>query len=604
MVCKGSVCGIDTETELIQNNYTTPPLVLFGACSGNQVQLCEWQNFDRYQPAFLSKNPNVKFGFFNGPFDQKVMGKDVWIPELNRENRVMELQAAYPAYRISTKGWFRPGFTLEMLTQEFLGVHLDKDEAVRLNFKRGQEITDEQYHYMACDAIATCKLAELLQGQPTESIQARAAFVLSEISQNGMLVDQDYVRQQQAEWQKVLDEEGQRLKSFGYPVKTYYTGFKGLDFIKTICQNIGIEPIDVETIIGEKVNFPPWFWRGLALLTYGHVLNKSPISEIRAAVRDLLVMVVEPPRAKELKPWLQQVDEALHHLMEDLECLECLDGVGATKPKGSDAWKILALLASERIASGDPQHNYLRDEVHEELKKEFKELHELNRGWLKDVKPVSQQKFLQNHVKALKAKYPDLELRLTDAAQKNINKVKVAEARAAKKEKREQRDIDVSDLVVYQVTGKEAWRFYDQGIEDPFLESYWKFKHAEKMLSTYVTLKYVEADGRVHPRFTGFLKTGRTGCSKPSGLIKRIEGAGKATSPVHTASNCWKPKSKDMVISSQARKGRFNDYLRFNLLGVHAKRRGSGAGLVKSLRYSLLCRETCSWINYPEHLVA
>ena len=603
MRCESDVCGIDTETEPIQNNYTTPPFVLFGACSGHRVQLCEWQHFDQYQTEFLNINPTTKFAFFNGPFDQRAMGKDTWIPELNKENRVMELQAAYPAYRISTTGWFRPRFTLEMLTQEFLAEQLDKDEAVRLKFKRGQEITDKQYHYMACDAISTCKLGELLQGQPTESIQARAAFVLSEISQNGSLVDQDYVHKQQEAWTKVLEDEGKKLKSFGYPVKTYWTEFTGWDFIEKISENIGILAADARLIIGAKKTLPQWWWQAVALTLYGHVLNKSPISEIRAAYRDLLVLPSAQLKASELAEYKAGVQQALHSLLEEIDCLECLEGVGENpkKPTGTDAWKILALLSSEKIANGEPQHNYLRDEVHEELKNEFKELHDQNRGWLKGEKPLSQSKFLQQHVKRLKEQYPNLDLALTDFSKKAINKVKVAEAKAAKKEGRDQVKIDVSDLVVYQVTGKEAWRFYDQGIHDPFLESYWKFKHAEKMLSTYVTLKYVEGDGRVHPRFTGFLKTGRTGCSKPS---DSTEGVLVVTLMTHTALNCWKPKAKAVVISSQARKGRFNDYLRFNLLGVHIKRCGSGAGLIKRLRYSLLCRETCSWINYPGHLVA
>lgn len=612
MVCEDSLCGIDTETELIQNNYTDPPLVLFGACSGHTVQLCEWTYFEQYQQEFLAKNPETKFVFFNGPFDQRVMGPDVWIPELNKESRVMELQAAYPAYRIATKGWFRPRFTLEMLSEEFLGVKLDKDEEVRLNFKRGQHITDRQYHYMACDAISTCLLGKLLQGQPTESIQARAAYVLTEISHNGMLVDQDYVKAQQEVWNKVLEEEGKKLKSFGYPVKTYWDAYTGIDFLAKIADNIGIPGEDAKRAIGGKKTLPQWWWQSLALTVYGHVLNKSPISEIRAAFRDLLVLPHTHLRPSALAEYRGSVTKALHTLMEEIECLECLEGIGENpkRPAGSDAWKVLALIASDRIANGDPQHNYMRAEVHEELKQEFKELHDQNRGWLKQFKPVSQVKFLQQHVRKLKAQYPNLELRLTDASSKAINKLKVAEAKAAKKEKREQQKLDTTELEVWQVTGKEEWRFRDAGIDDPFLKSYWAFKHAEKMLSTYVTLKYVEGDGRVHPRFTSFLKTGRTGCSKPSNLIRKIEGAGKATSPVQTASNCGNPYQRMLrAIRSQAMNKvhcsrRFNDYLGLNLPGVHTKRCGSGAGPEKGLRYSLLCRETCSWIHYPGHLVA
>lgn len=520
MVCDDSVCGIDTETELIKNKFTTPPLVLFGACSGHHVQMCEWQYFDQYQAEFLRANPKTKFGFFNGPFDQRVMGKDVWIPELNKDDRVVELQAAYPAYRIATMGWFKPGFTLEFLVKEFFGVQLDKDEDVRLAFNREVPITDKQYIYMAYDAISTYRLAKLLQGQPTESIQARAAFVLSEISMNGMLVDQEYVRQQQEHWRQVLAEESVKLKSFGYPLKQFWDKFTVVDFILRICENIGIE--DAQVILGDKDRASQWWWKALALQLYGNVMCKEPISAIRAGVRDLLVGLVEPPKNnKEFKEYKNNVDKALLGWMEQLECTECLVGVGENpkKPGGSGAWKVLALLTSEKIADGSPDHNYLRDEVHKELQDEFKELHELNRGWLSESKPVSQSAFLQGHVRRLKAQYPDLDLALTDSSKKNVNAAKLAEAKAAKKEKRDQRPVDVSDLIVYQVTGKEAWRFTDQGIDDPFLNSYWKYKHAEKMLSTYVTLKYVDEDGRVHPRFTSFLKTGRTGCSSPLNLM-------------------------------------------------------------------------------------
>lgn len=522
MVCEDSVCGIDTETELIQNKYTTPPLVLFGACSGHTVQMCDWQYFDQYQAEFLRVNPKTKFAFFNGPFDQRVMGADTWIPELNKDDRVMELQAAYPAFRIATKGWFKPRFTLELLTQEFFGWQLDKDESVRLAFKRTEKPTDKQYVYMAYDAISTYRLGKLLENQPTESIQARAAFVLSEISMNGMLVDQDYVKQQQEHWNEVLREEGKRLLAFGYPLKREWDSFKAVDFVTKVCNNIGLDNIDV--ILGDKKTIPQWWWKALALNLYGRVLNKAPISEIRAVIRDLLTGLMEPPPDnKAFKEFKAATDEKLLELMEDIECTECLIGLGnGKKPACSTPWQVLSLITSEKIANGTPWHNYLRDEVHEELKEEFKELHEQNRGWLKENKPLSANKFLQNYVKRLKEQYPALDLALTDSSKKNVNAAKLAEAKAAKKENRAQRSVDVSDLIVYQVTGKESWRFTDQGIDDPFLNSYWKFKHAEKMLSTYVTLKYVEGDGRVHPRFTSFLKTGRTGCSSPNTCANRI----------------------------------------------------------------------------------
>lgn len=516
MVCESQICGIDTETELIKNNYETPPLVLFGACSGHKVQLCEWQYFDEYQPKFLAANPTTKFAFFNGPFDEMVMGEDVWIEELNKDNRVMELQCAYPQWRIATVGKFVPRFTLEKLTLELLGVQLDKSEDVRLAFERGKQITEQQYVYMAFDAISTAELGVLLNDQPTESIQARGAFVLSKISKNGARVDLQYLAKQRAHWQQVLKESGDKLEAFGYPLKHYYTDFTGREYAKTICRNVGIPEQDFDTIVPEKHLFSSsWWWHAMALYVYGGVIESMAISEIRANVRDLLLVISTPMSAKVRTQFTKDVDDNLRELLEKIDCMTCLDGLGGKKPSGSDAWKLLALLSSEYIANGDPKRNYMREEVHEELNRKFYTLHERNMGWLKDTKPVSQAQYLQNHIKKIREQYPDIELQLTEASAKKINELKAAEAKAARKEKRDQVELDTSDLEVWQVTGKERWRFDDQGIDDPFLNAYWEFKHAEKMLGTYLTDKYVEGDGREHPRFTPYLKTGRTGCSSP-----------------------------------------------------------------------------------------
>ena len=517
MVCKGSVCGIDTETELIQNSYTTPPLVLYGCCSGRECELVEWQDFDKYLPEFLSKNPETKFAFFNGPFDQYVMGEDIWIPELNKDNRVMELQCAYPQHKIATVGHFVPGFTLEFITKELLGVKLDKDESVRLAFKRGVPITDKQYEYMCFDAISTCKLGELLQGQRCESIQARGAFVLSTISRNGMLVDRPYLQKQIDKWKVVLDESAAKLKSFGYPVKEFWNDFKSYDFAKRVCTNIGIAEEDFVKIIPKDTSLSCAWWRAMACVLYGAVANKSSISEIRADVRDLLVLPFTDVAPKDKKAFDQGIFESLKSMLEPIDCLPCLVGLdGGKKPIAQKPWQLLALLASEKIAKGDPKHNYMRDEVFKELGEEFHELHERNMGWLTGSKPISQKDFLQNHVKEIVRQYPKIDLELTDSSKKAVNARKLEEAKLAKKEKREQQRLDLSDIIVYQVTGKEKWRFTDQGINDPFLETYWTFKHAEKMLKTYLTDKYIQGDRRVHSRFTSYLKTGRTGSSSPN----------------------------------------------------------------------------------------
>ena len=60
------------------------------------------------------------------------------------------------------------------------------------------------------------------------------------------------------------------------------------------------------------------------------------------------------------------------------------------------------------------------------------------------------------------------------------------------------------------------WLLSDLGIEDAFLDTYFDYKHKEKLLSTYITEKYVDTDGRAHPRMEVLLRTGRTSSSSPN----------------------------------------------------------------------------------------
>jgi DNA polymerase I-like protein with 3'-5' exonuclease and polymerase domains len=147
-------------------------------------------------------------------------------------------------------------------------------------------------------------------------------------------------------------------------------------------------------------------------------------------------------------------------------------------------------------------------------------------GWLSTApKRISAKEFLQGHIKKLLQAYPDLDLDLTESSQKNIKEAIRAESKLAKKEKRKPNPVDTSNLSIYTITKIDKWRLEDCGIDDPFLNVYFEYQHAQKLLSTYITDKYIdEADGRVHPSFRGYLKTGRTGCSGPWCCLYNIQG--------------------------------------------------------------------------------
>ena len=89
MKCEDELCGIDTETELIQNSYEIPHGVLAGFCSGSRCQLVHWKDWKEYLPEFLKVNPTTKLVFFNLPFDVDVLGSGYFLTELDRDQRTI-----------------------------------------------------------------------------------------------------------------------------------------------------------------------------------------------------------------------------------------------------------------------------------------------------------------------------------------------------------------------------------------------------------------------------------------------------------------------------------------------------------------------------------
>lgn len=512
MTCTSPIVGIDSETELITTKAKVPPGVIAGFASGNQVDLVWWEDWDEYIPKFLAQNPQVKLSFFNSGFDIKVMGEKYFLPELDKDNRVLELQAAYPGWRIANIGWFSPKFTLESLSKEFLGVQLDKDESVRLTYKQDMELTDKHLIYLSEDCISTELLGLLLNNQPTESIQARAAYVLAEMSRNGVLVDKEYLQQRQDDLIAKLEPLRKQLRVFGYIPKQKYEQLKSKELFNEICQVFGIE--DAETILAPVKSIPAWAYKILFVYLYAHASDKDLPSAVTNDIRDLMFLILDNPKGFNKSKTMQQVNEFAVRILEPIEASEVVTGLGDAKPTSSaDPWKAFSHVVALSYQTGDCLLNGM-----EKINSQIRDLNEDNMGWLSTApEKVSAKKFLQSHIRKIMAEHPDLELDLTESSEKNIKEAIREESRLAKKEKRAPRPVDVSDLKVYTITKDDKWRLEDCGIDDPFLNVYFEYQHVQKMLSTYLTDKYIdEYDGRVHSRYTLYAKTGRTTSQSPN----------------------------------------------------------------------------------------
>jgi DNA polymerase I-like protein with 3'-5' exonuclease and polymerase domains len=512
MTCKGPIVGIDSETEPITTKSKTPPGVIAGFSCHDQVDLVWWEHWDEYIPKFLANNPTVKLSFFNLGFDVSVMGEEYFLPELDKEGRVLELQAAYPSKRVATVGWFSPKFTLETLTSELLGEQLDKDESIRLTYKRDMELTDKHLIYLSEDCISTELLGVLLNNQPTESIQARAAYVLAEISRNGKKVDKDFLYKQQELLVAKIEELRKKLRLFGYIPKPKHEQLGGKDLFDDICKVFGIT--DSLDILNDIKSIPAWAFKIMFVYLYAHASDKDLPSVVADDLRDLMFLIKSQPKNMNKSDTIAQVNKLAEEILVNLDAAEVVAGLGDAKPtSGSDPWKAFSYEIAQSYASGDCLKNGMAN-----INARIIEHNEDNLGWLStSPKRMSTKDFLQTHIKKLLKDYPSLELELTESSQKNIKEAIRNESVLAKKEKRLPNPVDVTDLQVYTITKSDKWRLEDCGIDDAFLEVYFEYQHAQKLLSTYITDKYIdEFDGRVHPRMTLYARTGRTTCQSPN----------------------------------------------------------------------------------------
>ena len=506
MTCRGPCCGIDSETELIQNGYETPPVVVAGFASGGVCQLVHWKDLPEYLPLFLQHNPTTKLVFFNIHFDINAMGREVLLEELKRDGRCMELSIAYKIHAVgSRRGWFPPSVTLEYVARKTLGVQLDKDSGVRTSFTRDMELTDQHLIYLAEDCIATELCGNKYKNLPTETIQARASFVMAEISKNGLLADRDHIMKNREIQINKMADLAKKLRMFGFKVKKETDDLTNLQRISRALEMYGHTDISSRLEAMGKKQFPAaalWLLTANVLSTLadnppGSVLPSDISDVMKPVIQAVLVETMDwTAKNKQLKP---MVESAQKYIRDYLENLNCADAVAEKQPKAEVAIVILENLC-EMFKAG------LLSESLEAFNTEFQQCYDENLGWLKGTKPPTNAQFIQKHLRKLIASNPGLTFPLTKASEKAVRKY-------AAKCKREGVEVDqdeVMNLSVFACKRQEMWRLEDVGATDAFLDVYTEYKHAEKLLGTYFTPDYIDGDGRVHSKFNPFVITGRT----------------------------------------------------------------------------------------------
>ena len=467
-------------------------------------------------------NLKTKFAFFNLSFDFNVMGKNQWLELLKQENRILELSTSSKMFFAGTQGWIPGKVTLAYVAKHFLGVELNKEDGTRTSFTRETPLTEQQIRYLAEDCISTELCALRVNNLPTETLQARASFVLGEIGFNGMLVDRKHFDRIRG---KIVDSMGTSLKelrNFGYRVKQATEDMTQVQRISALVKRVGCK-IDVPKQLESsgRSSFPTaalWVWAANILGLFNgydeRTADGSPVmpSDLRVTTEAIMTPALSPSvdwSAKN-KVATNLKNTALESVRNYLDTFECGDCIGKN-PKAEVALVILEVV----LDSFDENP----DKVPELFKEEFAMRYDENLGWLSGTKPKKNTDLIQGHLKGLMAANPGLEFPLTESSAKNTKKYL---AECAKKAV--QPDLEkLSELSVYACKRSEMWRLSDLKIEDKFLDLYTSYKHREKLLNTYLNPETIDSDGRWHTRFNDFLITGRTSSSGP------VSGCYKAT---------------------------------------------------------------------------
>lgn len=518
MICSDPLCGIDSETTLIKNSYEIPDVVVAGFYSGDRCQIVKWNNLREYLKSFLTLNSKTKLVFFNLPFDVDVMGPDIFIPELDKDGRMMELGANYRIFLVGTKGFIPGKITLYNVALNTLGVRLNKEDGTRTSFTRDTELTREQIEYLVCDCAATGMCGAAYNNMPTESIQARACYVLAQMTRNGVKVDQDYLNDKIVEYTKKMADLAQELRSFGFRPKKDTDDLSVAKQIASAAEAIGVEgahkALDEVSRIGDG-----YVWV-LASMLYDKISKGTALpSELQDIFRSIIEMIVKGSvnwSSKDSKAIVQQAKNHLASVLAPIECDTCIVGVGDVKPRSvKPALKIIELLTS-LYSSG------MLAESMEPFENAFYDEHEYFLGWLNldGKKPLSPDKFVQQHLVNMMKSHPELQFSLTDGAKKKVSKY----MRMCAKKGENPDDAAIEQLAKYAYSSADSWMLEDCNVTDPFLNLYAEYKHAQKLLGTYFVTKYIEGDGRNHPRYDFFKVTGRTGSSSPNiNLLNKLE---------------------------------------------------------------------------------
>lgn len=469
--------GVDTETELRDDTKNIPRLAYLGVY--NPVDMTVYIVSHRDAREFIEYVSLMDCAqyYFNAAFD-------FWVLQRNSEdmhkNQIYSLWAAVEAgnvidvglraqlHSIATLGYVEAyTYNLKGMCKKLLSYEMDKGEALgeradRLTFSPDKIITDSQMQYLAIDCITTWQCGQAVAKQPCEVAHTKGSIVLARIEINGFPVDMRVWDHLERMLVAAKEEARKALVSFGYP--------------------------DPEPFVSASVDYDARIAAVIQRVLSGSegIYDTSQCSMQKFNKAQLLRLMIyttsgDLPRIAHILYEICRADGAANLRAKEKRVLASVEStydigifINSTK---SQVLRCFVCILLEALEKGVPYADAMAA-AESEL--------EEHPDWFAPAPTVGPRKFMQNHLASLVLKYPKLKLPITEKS---------------------------GDL---KMTKEDRWRLEDQGISDPFLLAYLEYTHARKYLSTYMNRKFIREDGKIHPRFTNILRTGRTSCSEPN----------------------------------------------------------------------------------------
>ena len=486
----GPKVGVDTETELFTAMTPFPDMVVLGVYdpANSKCWIVYWNDALPFIQ-HLNRSATTQF-YFNAAYDVMVMNRideESSTYEALEAGRLKCLMIRANLYDLATAGFILGKHrSLAACAESMLNIKLDKGDpndpanSARMTYRRHNEdgtmyeITKEQAIYLAYDCISTLLLSKKIPAQPTEDAHTKGSIVLASITNNGLQVDKLVYNSLVKKLESDRDGYRQDLLNHGFPDPYKEDVLTGDDvdnlllesfrsFLELCCYSI---PLTTE--VHNKTSI-----KAILAHMYNYDKDRENVLEM---IETVAYLILFPATS------LKKAEQSLYDTM----CEE-LGILAFDQSRKKAAMKMLMSLLMDELMAKIKDGTIIDTGFDmEAAMSNVSAIMDDNPAWWSKVEVIGPKKFQQQHLKGLLDRNPELDLPVTEKSGE------------------------------IQLTLNDMWRLNDLGITDSFVEAYTKFNHCQKYLSTYLNPEFIQEDGRIHPKFTNILRTGRTSCSSPN----------------------------------------------------------------------------------------